>query len=53
MLSTSGESLRVWGGPGREPGLFANPWALAVDRNDRVHVIDTENHRVQRFAALW
>jgi hypothetical protein len=39
----------VWGGPGRKPGQFADPWALVVDRKGRVHVIDTENHRVQRI----
>ena len=27
----------------------AHPWALIVDRKDRVHVIDSENHRVQRI----
>jgi DNA-binding beta-propeller fold protein YncE len=45
-----GTSLGCWGGPGREPGRLHNPWALAVDSKGRVHVIDTENHRVQRIA---
>ena len=39
----------TWGGPGREPGKFHSPWALAIDRYGRVHVLDTENHRVQRI----
>ena len=48
-FSTAGVSEGVWGGPGRQPGQFADPWALVVDRKGRVHVIDTENHRVQRI----
>ena len=34
---------------GREPGKLWNPWALAIDSKGRVHVLDTENHRVQRI----
>ena len=49
-FTPEGKSLGVWGGPGREPGRFANPWALALDRRGRVHIVDSENHRVQR---LW
>jgi hypothetical protein len=44
-----GEPLGTWGGNGREPGKLANPWALAVDSRGRVHVIDSENDRVQRI----
>jgi streptogramin lyase len=43
-----GRSLGTWGLPGRAPGELADPWALVVDSKGRVHVIDTENHRVQR-----
>jgi DNA-binding beta-propeller fold protein YncE len=48
-FTPEGKSLGVWGGPGREPGRFANPWALALDRRGRVHVVDSENNRVQRI----
>jgi hypothetical protein len=48
-LNTKGESIAIWGSPGRLPGQLYSPWALAVDSRDRVHVIDTENHRVQRI----
>jgi DNA-binding beta-propeller fold protein YncE len=44
-----GRSLGVWGAPGRGPGGLNNPWALAVDGRGAVSVIDSSNHRVQRF----
>jgi hypothetical protein len=49
-FTAEGVSLGVWGGPGREPGQLAGPWALVVDSKGRVHVIDSGNHRVQRIA---
>jgi DNA-binding beta-propeller fold protein YncE len=48
-FTPEGESLGCWGGPGREPGKLRNPWALVVDSRGRVHVIDSENDRVQRI----
>jgi DNA-binding beta-propeller fold protein YncE len=48
-FTPEGKSLGVWGGPGREPGKLAGPWALIVDSQGRVHVIDSENDRVQRI----
>lgn len=47
-FTADGRSLGTWGAAGAKPGKLSNPWALAVDRRGRVHVIDTENHRVQR-----
>jgi DNA-binding beta-propeller fold protein YncE len=47
-FTPEGESLGCWGGPGRKPGYLCSPWALAVDSKGRVHVLDSENHRVQR-----
>jgi DNA-binding beta-propeller fold protein YncE len=49
-FTPTGESLGTCGGPGREPGRFAGPWALTVDSRGRVHVIDSENDRVQRIS---
>jgi DNA-binding beta-propeller fold protein YncE len=48
-FTPEGKSLGCWGGPGNAPGQLHNPWALAVDSKGRVHVIDSENHRVQRI----
>jgi DNA-binding beta-propeller fold protein YncE len=48
-FTPAGESLGCWGGVGREPGRLCSPWALGVDSRGRVHVVDSENHRVQRI----
>ena len=48
-FTPDGKSLGCWGGPGREPGRLCSPWALVVDRRGRIHVIDSENDRVQRI----
>jgi DNA-binding beta-propeller fold protein YncE len=48
-FTPDGTSLGTWGGPGREPGRLANPWALAVDSRGCIHVVDSENDRVQRI----
>lgn len=47
-FTPDGKSLGCWGSPGRGPGQVHNPWAIAVDSRGKVHVIDSENHRVQR-----
>ncbi len=48
-FTLDGKPLGVWGSAGREPGQLYNPWALAVDHQGAVSVIDSNNHRVQRF----
>jgi DNA-binding beta-propeller fold protein YncE len=48
-FTPDGKSLGCWGSPGRGPGQFYQPWALVVDSKGRVHVIDSQNHRVQRI----
>jgi DNA-binding beta-propeller fold protein YncE len=49
-FNRDGQSLGLWGGPGREPGRLCNPWALAVDSQGKVHVVDSDNDRVQRIS---
>jgi DNA-binding beta-propeller fold protein YncE len=48
-FTPEGVSLGVWGGPGRENGRLASPWALAIDASGRIHVVDSENDRIQRI----
>ena len=50
-FSAAGELLFSWGEPGRGPGQFNLPHAIAVDRRGRVYVADRENSRVQIFTA--
>ncbi len=48
-FTPEGQSLGCWGGAGRGPGRLCNPWALTIDSRGRVHVIDSDNDRVQRI----
>jgi hypothetical protein len=38
-----------FGRNGRGPGQLDQPWGIARDRQGRMYVVDTYNHRVQRF----
>jgi sugar lactone lactonase YvrE len=48
-FTPEGKSLGIWGSSGRAPGQLLGPWALAVDSRGQVHVVDSENDRVQRI----
>jgi hypothetical protein len=48
-MTLDGKSIACWGREGRKPGQLYNPWALVVDSRGRVHVLDSNNHRVQRI----
>ena len=50
-FSSEGELLTTWGSPGRGPGEFMTPHAVAIDRSGRVFVTDRDNDRVQVFSA--
>lgn len=43
------ESLGSWGEAGHGDGKLHNPWAMVRDSRGRIHVIDTNHHRVQRI----
>lgn len=48
-FAPDGRSVGIWGGQGRGPGQLNNPWALALDSQGAISVIDSLNHRIQRF----
>ena len=48
-FTRQGESVASWGQPGREIGELENPWAIVKDSRNRLHVLDTNNQRVQRI----
>ncbi len=41
--------LDQFGQDGSEPGAFRRPQGIAADSQGRIYVVDTENHRIQRF----
>lgn len=45
----NGVWVKSWGEPGRGPGQFRLPHAIAVDAQDRVYVGDRSNRRIQVF----
>ena len=50
-FTSSGTFLTRWGGNGSELGKFgaAGPGKIAIDQDDRVHVLDSSNYRLQVF----
>jgi hypothetical protein len=48
-FTLDGDSIACWGSEGRRPGHLFNPWALVLDSRGRLHVLDSNNHRVQRI----
>lgn len=52
QFTKDGEYLRgVGGGPGTGPGQFVAPHGLALDGRGHLYVVDSYNHRVQKFAV--
>ncbi|HJW84501.1 MAG TPA: SMP-30/gluconolactonase/LRE family protein, partial [Anaerolineae bacterium] len=53
----AGKVLATWGGKTPDgqtppaPGIFNEPWGVAVDAQGNVYVADTWNHRIQKFDA--
>jgi DNA-binding beta-propeller fold protein YncE len=44
-----GKFLMTWGTPGKGPGQFNLPHAIAIDRNRKLYVADRLNSRIQVF----
>jgi DNA-binding beta-propeller fold protein YncE len=49
LFTPSGEYLRGFGQEGTGPGQFYAPHGLAIDRAGHLYVVDSFNHRVQKF----
>jgi hypothetical protein len=50
-FSGDGRLKHAWGEPGTGPGQFALVHFITADAEDRLHVCDRENHRIQIFAT--
>jgi len=48
-FTTEGEFVGSFGHNGRREGELDQPWGIARDSQNRMYVLDTYNHRVQRF----
>jgi tripartite motif-containing protein 71 len=48
-LDASGNVITQWGSAGSGDGEFQNPQDVAVDSLGNLYVIDTNNHRIQKF----
>lgn len=48
-LTRSGEPIGSWGVNGRRAGQLDQPWGVVRDSRGSLHVLDSYNHRVQRF----
>ena len=48
-FTTDGEFVGSFGKNGRRDGELDQPWGIARDSKGRMFVLDTYNHRVQRF----
>jgi DNA-binding beta-propeller fold protein YncE len=44
--------LLFFGGRGSIPGLLGNPTAIAIDKNNRIYVGDSLNHRVEIYQLV-
>lgn len=43
--------LETGGAPGADRGFFNTPKDIAVDKSGEIYVVDTKNHRIQKFNA--
>ena len=45
-MTQDGKFLGTWGRLGSGPDELVHPWALAIDANNRLFILDTGNSRV-------
>jgi hypothetical protein len=48
-FTRDGQFQGLWGENGRGEGQLHQPWGVARDSQGRMFVLDSYNHRVQRF----
>lgn len=48
-IDPSGKFITRWGSKGSADGQFNKPTGVAVDKEGNVYVMDTGNHRIQKF----
>lgn len=51
QFTAAGQYLTGFGGEGTEPGKFYAPHGVAIDRHGSLYVVDSFNHRIQKFAV--
>ncbi len=52
VSDANGNFLTKWGHFGDGEGQLHRPRGIAIDANDNIYVVDTDNHRVQKFGSL-
>lgn len=53
VFNRAGESIRVFGGHGNEPGSFHNVWGCCTDKLGRIIVADEDNNRIQVHSTFF
>ena len=52
FFTADGEFLATWGSQGSEKGQFEFVNDVAVDAQGYIYVVDSGNHRIQKFSPL-
>ena len=51
VLNPDLTSFLVFGSKGSGEGQFDEPWGLAIDSDEFLYVVDSKNHRIQKFTS--
>lgn len=52
QFSDTGKYLSGFGAEGTKPGEFYVPHGLAIDRRGSLYIVDSYNHRIQKFDVV-